>query len=316
MEPSEVKSCFVGIDVSKRVLDIYILPQKTRFQVENGDFTKLCKQLEPISPTLIVLEASGGYEDGAYRALAKAGFKVRREHASHIYHHRKSRGKRAKTDNIDAETIAHYAQCHGDELQDQTPPEQRQECLRQLMDRRNDLLKQQTAEKNRMKAPVLDPVIKASVKRTLSFLAKEIAKVEQCLAKEIEAQEDFRKKQELLKTASGVGEVVANAILAWLPELGTFSHKQLAALVGLAPYHHESGQYKGERHIQGGRANIRCALYLATLSAIRCKSPLYETYQRLIEKGKPKKVAITACSHKLLRILNAMLRKKEAFKAA
>jgi transposase len=313
MPVSEEKPCFVGIDVSKKTLDICILPQQECFQVENKSFKSLCKRLKAFSPTLIVMETTGGYEQALYEALNKAGFRVSRENAVNLYHHRRSRGKRAKTDGIDAETIAHYAQCHSDSIRDKEPLDKTQDRLRQLLHRRADLVKSQTAEKNRLQAPVVDSVIVGSVKRTLTFLEKEIAKVGESIEELITQQTSFHAKKQLLTTVTGIGDTIASSFLAWLPELGIFTHKQLAALVGVAPYHHESGQYHGKRRIQGGRGAVRSALYLATLSAVRWNPLLKDFYQALLERGKPKKVALIACAHKLLRIINAMIRKQAPF---
>jgi transposase len=314
METVEVKPCFVGIDVSKKTLDVCILPGKKRFQVENNsDFQELCQQLKTISPALIVLEASGGYEDSVYRALSAAGLRISREPAVNLYHHRKSVGKRAKTDKIDAEAIAHYAQCYSEDLRVQEPLSESQESLRQLLNRRAELVEIQTAEKNRSNAPAVLPEIKTSCEWVTEILQAEIQRIEGLIRGEIDKQAEWKAKQERLKTVSGIGEITASALLAWLPELGKASHGQIAALVGVAPYHRESGQWQGKRRISGGRTPLRCLLYMATLTAIRHNPKLTEFYQRLVQAGKAKKVAIIACMRKLLRILNAMLRKEENF---
>jgi len=314
MEAVAVKSCFVGIDVSKKVLDICILPSKSRFQVENnGDFEELCQQLTAISPTLIVMEATGGYEDRCYRALNAAGFRVSREPAINLYHHRKSTGKRAKTDKIDAEVIAHYAQCYCDSIRVQEPHSDTQECLRQLVNRRAELVSMQASEKNRFNAPAVLTEIKFSCQWVTEILQAEIQRIEGLIQAAIEQQSELKAKQEQLQTVSGIGQITANGLLAWLPELGQASHGQIAALVGVAPYHQESGQWQGKRRISGGRTPLRCLLYMATLTAIRKNPKLNEFYNHLIQRGKAKKVAIVACMHKLLRILNAMLRKQEDF---
>ena len=159
-------------------------------------------------------------------------------------------------------------------------------------------------------------VIKASIQRMMTFLEKEIDKVEERIQQAVNQQESLQQKQECLITVPGVGKTIAQTLLAWLPELGVYSHKQLAALVGLAPFHHESGQYQGKRRIQGGRAPVRSVLYLAALSAVRWHPPFQAYYQQLLQRGKAKKVALIACAHKLLRIMNAMMRQQVAFKPA
>lgn len=317
MDTVEGNRCFVGIDVSKKTLDVYILPQRERFQVDNnGDYSALCERLQAVSVELIVLEASGGYEDAVYRALSAAGLRVSREPAVNLYHHRKSRGKRAKTDEIDAETIAHYAQCYSKSIRSPEPANDSQEHLRQLLNRRAELVELQTAEKNRLKAPCLLPTIKASCEWLIEMLQAEIGRIETSIQEEIDKQADLKSKQERLSTATGIGKLTASALLAWLPELGLLSHRRIAALVGVAPYHHESGQLKGQRHISGGRTQLRSLLYMASLTAIRKDPTLNAVYHRLLERGKAKKVAIVACMRKLLRMLNAMLRKQEDFKTA
>lgn len=313
MPSSQIKS-FVGIDVSKSTLDICILPQREQFKVENNHFESLCQRLQSFSPELIVLESTGGYELGVYRALTEAGYRVSREHPLNIYHHRKSRGKRAKTDGIDAETLAHYAQCYTSELRAKEPLNENQERLRQFMARRAELVEMQTAEKNRLKSPANDSEIKEGCIRMLESIQKEIIHLETRIQEEI--NDHFKEKQQLLMTVPGIGKIVANALLAWLPELGKIGNKQIAALVGVAPYHHESGQYKGERHIHGGRTPVRCALYMAALSATRANPSLQSLFHRLVSQGKAKKVALIACVHKLLRMVNAMLRKQETFQPA
>jgi transposase len=313
MEAAKAKS-FVGIDVSKDTLDVCILPQKECFQIENtGDFQDLRQRLKKLSPALIVLEASGGYEDAVYRMLSAAGLRVSRESAVNLYHHRRSGGKRAKTDKIDAEAIAHYAQCYHETIRAQEPRTEAQERLRQLINRRADLVKMQTAEKNRFSAPATIPEVKTSCEWLIEMLQSEIQQLEWAIQAEVDQQEILKVKQARLKTATGIGELTASALLAWLPELGETQHKTIAALVGVAPYHQESGQWQGKRQISGGRTPLRCLLYMATLSAIRHNPTLQDFYNRLIQRGKAKKVAIVACMRKLLRILNAMLRNQQDF---
>lgn len=182
---------FVGIDVSKKTLDICILPPKERFQIENGRFEELCNYLKAFSPELIVLESTGGYEVGAYQALHEAGFRVSRENAQKIYHHRKSRGKRAKTDGIDAETIADYAQCRINDITAHGPVSQAQEALRQLLERREELVQIQTAEKNRLQAPSLNLEIKTGCQRLLDVLKEEIEDLNQLIQTKIEERGDW-----------------------------------------------------------------------------------------------------------------------------
>ena len=313
MEGLEVKPCFVGIDVSRDKLDICVLPNKEHFQVENKCFDALCERLKKLSPTLIVMEESGRYEDAVFRALYAAGLPVCREPSLGLYHYRRSGRERAKSDPIDAEAIAHYGQSYHDRIQLKAPSSDSQERLRQLVNRRDELVKMQSSEKNRLKAPAILEEIKKDCEWLIEMLSSSIQRIDWAIQEEIDSQETLKAKRERLKTAAGVGELTAGALLAWLPELGEISHGQISALVGVAPYHRESGQWKGKRQISGGRTPLRCLLYMSTLSAIRHNEKIKAFYKHLLEKGKPKKVAIVACMRKLLRILNAMLRKQENF---
>lgn len=315
MEDSKVKPCFVGIDVSKDTLDICLLPQKKRFQVENKNFNNLCKRLKLYSPELIVMEPTGGYEMALYNALREAGFRVSREHALKLYHHRKSRGRWGKTDRADAESIAHYAQSYTHEIDSERVPEASQEELRQLVGRRTDLVKMQTMERNRSQMPNLTPELKASCDNMLNFLEREIASLDKAIREKVSNNADWRQKRKLLQSVPGIAEIGANTLIACLPELGNLKTKQLAALAGVAPYHYQSGLYKGKSHIRGGRKTVRTALFMAILSAIT-HNPLLKTfYKELQKRGKPKKVALVACMHKLLRILNAMFKQNKSFQA-
>jgi transposase len=318
MQPPEIKS-YIGIDVSKMHLDICILPQGERFQIENspqGKFKDLCRRLKKFSVELIVMESTGGYEAAVFKSLHKAGFKVARENGRNIYHHRQSRGKRAKTDGIDAETLAHYAQCYCKEIRTPGPLEERQENLKQLMEWRQDLVVKGIAAKNRLQGPVLNPAVQESCKRLLKVIQAEIEQVESLINNAIEQHEDWRQRRDILKSATGIGEITANLLLGHLPELGHIPNKQVASLVGVAPFHRESGQYKGKRCIQGGRFSVRSMLYMATLTAIRWCEKLKVFYQHLRNKGKAAKVALIACMRKLLVILNAMLRDNKPFNPA
>jgi transposase len=309
-----VKPCFVGIDVSKAKLDICVLPQGTQWQADNDTFEALCRDLTALSPRLIVLEASGGYEIGVLKALSAAGLNVRRESAQHIHYHARSRGRLAKTDRLDANIIAHYAQKYHDELLPTQLREAAEEELRQWVQRRRTLVALRAEEKTRLKMPGVSQAVKDDITALLTYLDEKIASLEASIHACISKNDTLHTKKERLLSAPGIGETTASALLVELPELGHVSRKQIAALAGVAPYHHESGQYKGEQHIRGGRKEIRCLLYMATLSAIRSNERLNDFYHTLVARGKAKKVAIVACMHKLLRILNAMLAKGEDFR--
>jgi transposase len=292
-------------------------PDRILWQEANsGDFQELIQKLKAYSPTLVVMEPTGGYEKAILKTLIQAGIPVSRAHALRIHHHAKSRGKRSKTDPIDAETIAHYAQCYAEQIQPMTSMAEAQETLQQLVRRRLDLVALCTKEKNRAQNPGICQAVQTSCQTVLSALQEELkqlnAKINQCIC----ADSALQKQQELLLSVPGVGDICVQVLLSHLPELGKVSHKTIASLVGVAPYAKQSGQYRGEEHIGGGRREVRCVLYMAILSAIRHNPVLRPFYEQLKQRGKKPKVAIVACIRKLLHILNAMIAKQEAFKAA
>lgn len=309
--------CYIGIDVSKEKLDICILPERIFLQELNtGDFKVLIETLKSHSPVLVLMEPTGGYEKAVFKALHQGGIPVNREHALRIHHHAKSRGKRCKTDPVDAETIAHYAQCYADQIQPVESISETQEELQQLMRRRMDLVEWSTKEKNRSKNPGICKRVKASCDSILETVEKELKALEAEIASRISQDATMAKNKELLLGVPGLGEVSANILLIHLPELGQKTHKTIASLVGVAPYARQSGQYRGEQRIGGGRTEIRNVLYMAMMCAIRHNPRIQKFYQRLIQRGKKPKVALIACIRKLLHLINAMIAKQEAFKAA
>ena len=309
-------SCYVGIDVSKKKLDLCILPQRIFLQEPNtGDFKELLDKLKPYSPTLVVAESSGGYDKSVLKALFQAGIPVSQEHALRIHHHAQSRGKRSKTDPIDAETIAHYAQCYADQIQPMACWDEKQERLQQLVKRRLDLVGLCVREKNRLKAPSLCSEVQKSCSTVLEALQKELKQIEEQIAQWIQKDEILQKKKELILSVPGMGKVCAHVLLTHLPELGKKSNKTIASLVGVAPFARQSGQYRGERHIAGGRSEVRSVLFIAMMCGVRFNPVLQKFYQHLIQKGKKPKVAKIACIRKLLCILNAMLTKQESFQS-
>lgn len=312
---TQVNRCFVGIDVSKEKIDIHIRPHDISWTQGNGDFSILVKKLALYKPDLIVLEPTGGYEHGVYSALVGAGFKVSREHAYKIHHHAKAMGKLAKTDTIDASVISHYAKCYSEQIRiNNTTIEQL--LLSDLVGRRSQLVKLQTAEKNRLEKKGYSVEIQKSLKRMLKILDKEIHNITRQIKDLIDKDTELRQKQEMMETVVGVGDKVSTVILAKLPELGKINRKKIAALVGVAPYKRESGKYRGQQVTMGGRFEVRSALFMGTLSAIRHDNRFKSYYEKLVNKGKKKKVAIVACMHKMLRILNTMLAKGECYRSA
>jgi len=314
MTPEKATPCFVGIDVSKDTLDVFIRPAMKSWKVENRDFHPLVEKLKRLEPQLIVLEATGGYEQGILTALRKAGLPVSREHPLKVYHHAKGRGRLAKTDRLDAETLAHYAECFASEIVLRELPSPEHQALQQLVSRRQQLVVWRTAEGNRKQHPALNGQIQASCNRMLEALTEQIVLVEEAIATLIESNTEWQRRKEILQSVSGVGEAVSTMLLTNLPELGRVNRKVIAALAGVAPYRYESGTFKGQQHIRGGRKDVRSALYMAALVASKHNPEIKALYERLLAQGKRKKVALVACMHKLLRILNAMLAKDALYR--
>ena len=298
-----------GIDVSKAILDVFILPCEKYMQFKNNPkgIKKLSEKLKSFPKIFIVMESTGGYEKPLAQVLQKADFTISIVNPRHIRNFAKALGKLAKTDVIDAQIIALFAQ----KVQPQSRPlcSKNQQKLAELNARRRQLVDMTIMEKNR-----LDKVsneMKHSIKLILSTLENELQNINEKLAKLIQEDAVYAQKNVLLKSIKGVGNVVAAAIIADLPELGTLSAKQITALAGLAPYNRDSGKSRGKRTIWGGRASVRSTLYMAALVATRFNPQIKCFYQRLCQAGKAKKIAITACMHKLLIIMNAMIKHQQ-----
>lgn len=313
MNKAQVKGCFVGIDVSKDKLDIYVRPSGRSWTQPSRDVEGLCERLKPLNPTLIVLEPTGGYEVDVLNALIREGFRVSREHAFRIHHHAKGSGQLAKTDRLDASMIAHYAECYSQEIEPMTEPLGEQGLLQQLSSRRRQLVGMRAAERNRLGLPNSSEILRASCERIIAVLSQEIEEIEEQIQQIIRDNEQSRDRQAILESVMGIGLRVSQTLLAYLPELGKVNRKQIAALVGVAPFQYQSGRFKGQSKIRGGRSEVRSVLYMAVLSAKKYNPKIKAFYERLLERGKKKKVALVACMHKLLRILNAMLSKGEVY---
>lgn len=315
MQSEKTSRCFVGIDVSKDTLDIYARPSQKSWKEKNQEFQPLIKKLKKLNPELIILEATGGYEIAVMEALSQAGLKVHREHPLKIYHHAKGRGKLAKTDRLDASTLAHYAECFCGELIQQNLPTQEQRKLQQLITRRKQLVEFKAAESNRKQHPAMFPEIQENCTKVIESLNTQIKELEVSIQSIMQANESWKRKQEILQSMPGIGETLACLLLVNLPELGSVNRKAIAALAGVAPYHYESGTFKGQQHIRGGRKDVRTGLFIAALVAKKHNPEIRAFYDRLIKDGKKKKVALVACMHKLLRMLNAMIAKDTLYSA-
>jgi transposase len=305
--PNHPSARRVGIDVSKRRLDVHLLPGGEAFSVANdpeGIDELLGRLLEEARPELVVLEATGRYERPAASAIAAAGIAVAVVNPRQARDFAKAKGRLAKTDKIDAEILAHFAAAI-----DPPPsllPDEEAQALQAILTRRRQLLVMLNAEKNRLlMAPA---TVAGRIRAHVRWLEKELSRTDRELDGAVQQSEVWRRNEELLRSVPGVGPVLARTLLAELPELGSIPHKRLSALVGVAPFNRDSGQSRGKREAWGGRAPVRATLYMGALVATRHNPVLKEFYGRLLAAGKPKKVALVACMRKLLSILNAVIR--------
>lgn len=306
--PTLNEKCTIGIDVSKKGLDGFILPTQQSFSFENSQqgIRSLLTCVSRYPQAQVVLEATGGYEKACSLALSQAGYAASVINPGRLRAFAKASGLLAKTDGLDAKVIAHY----GKTLQPEPNVKQDifQEQLFALESRRKQLVEMLVMEKNHLEHA--DKVVKASLKQMIRALEKTIKHVEEDLQAHLQTNALAKAKQEQLASLKGIGIKTATALLAFLPELGRLSRKKIAALAGLAPYNRDSGQYQGQRRIAGGRASVRNALYMAALVATVHNPVIKAFYQRLCQRGKAKIVALTACMHKLLHIANALIRDK------
>lgn len=297
---------FVGVDVSKAHLDVAVRPTGEAWREGNEEAGRsaLVERLRELSPTLIVLEATGGYEAGLLALLAAAQLPVVVVNPRQVRDFAKATGRLAKTDALDAEVLALFAERVRPEVRE-LPSEAAQE-LEALLSRRRQILEMLTAERNRLGTARAS--VKADVQEHIRFLQKRLGGVDAELDQRIRQSPLWRAREDLLRSVPGIGPVVTRTLIAALPELGRLTHKQIAALVGVAPLNRDSGTLRGRRTVWGGRAGVRGALYMAALVASRYNELIRSFYQRLLSAGKPRKVALVACMRKLLIILNSMLR--------
>jgi transposase len=286
--------------------DVAVRPSGAQWRVTNteAELPVLVERVERLGPQGIVLEASGGYERGVVSALAAAHLPVVVVNPRQVRDFAKATGRLAKTDQLDAHVLAHFA-----EAVHPAPrplPDEATQRLAALLERRSQLVTMLTAEKNRRQQAL--PSVRALVEEHIAWLEAALERLNQELDQLLQASPVWQARDELLRSVPGVGSILSFTLLAELPELGTLAHKQLAALVGVAPLNRDSGFSRGKRVIWGGRARVRSALYMSTLSAVRYNPALRAFWTRLRAQGKPPKVALVACMHKLLTILNAMLK--------
>lgn len=301
---------FVGIDVAKAELVVSVLPGAERFTVENDEagVRALVQRIAASRPQLIVLEATGGYELLAVAALAAAALPVVVVNPRQVRDFAKATGQLAKTDRIDADILARFADVVRPEVR--LIPDAAAHELDALLTRRRQLLEMLQAERNRV-GQVFGTgkkQVRKSLKAHITFLERELRSTDTDLGEMVRQSPVWRERDELLRSVPGVGPVLSRTLLADLPELGRLSRRAIAKLVGVAPLSRDSGTMRGRRFVQGGRAAVRGVLYMAALVATRRNTVIREFYLRLVEAGKPKKLALVACMRKLLTILNTMVR--------
>lgn len=297
----------IGIDVAKKKLDVADWPVSFAEQFGNEDVghKNLIKKLPKAGSCLIVIEATGGYEKGIVLALVSAGYLVSVVNPRQVRDFAKALGILAKTDKIDARVIARFGQHVRPRALAQT--HKKQDEIGQLVSRRRQLTVSKTAEKNRMHS-VTSKVVLKSVQKIVDQLSKEIRRIEAEIARLVKSDDQWKARAELIQSAPGVGEVTATTLIAEVPELGQLNRQKISALIGVAPFNRDSGQFRGRRTIFGGRRAVRSVLYMAALSARR-HNPLIRAFaDRLEARGKLQKVVLVACMRKLLVILNTMVK--------
>jgi transposase len=312
-----VQLTFVGTDVSKDWLDVWLDPVKRHQRIVNtpAGYQELVDLLAPFGPAqtvVVAMEASGGYERALRAILLEAGFEVRVLNPFRVRLYAKSLGRNAKNDRIDARTITRYAQTA--ELHPQVLDRGREELV-ELVSHRRRLVDERVAISNQT-AMLQNKALKAQNAARLALIDKQTAATEAQIKDAIGAMPDLVEKVKLLKTMKGIKDIVATTLVALLPELGLLDRRAIAALVGLAPFDHDSGKLKGTRAIAGGRSPVRAALYMAARAAAQSNSPLGAFYRRMIKAGKKPMVASVALMRKMLVIANAILRDKEPWKHA
>jgi transposase len=297
---------FVGIDVSKAQLDVAVRPSGEVWNVSNDEagFAALVAKLAPLKPKLIVMEATGGYQAPAVAALSVAGLSVAVVNPRQVRDFGRATGQLAKTDVLDAEVIARFAEALRPEPR--ALPDAETIALNALVVRRRQIVDMITAEKNRL--GTAEKVVRRDIEEHIKWLQRRLKDADDDLYDGLKKSPLWRVKEQILKSVPGVGRVTTVALIAQLPELGTLTGRKIAALVGVAPLNRDSGTYRGKRCIWGGRAAVRQALYMATLTAIRRSPTIRAFYERLVAAGKPRKVAHVAAARKLLVMLNAMIR--------
>ena len=311
MEKKE--NTFIGIDIAKNELVVHVLPTEQQLTVPNSTegIKELVRQFKKIEPKQIVFEATGGLERELLTHLAAQGFAVTLINPKQARDLAKGLGELAKTDAVDARILARFAQLQC--LPVRTLPSLEMQEMNDLVTRRQQLIQMRTMERNRLHS-AREKSIKKSIEQIINSCTKQIEEIDARIEEMIANNPDWSEKDKIIQSVPGVGAKTSQVLISALPELGTLNRQEIAALAGLAPFCRDSGTKSGSRHIRGGRANVRAALYMATLSAIRCNKAFKEFYQRLIARGKKFKVAIVAAMRKMMTILNVMVKNNTVWK--
>ena len=299
---------YVGIDVAKAHLDIAVRPDDKEWSVTNDEegIGTLVSQLQELGPARVVLEATGGLELAVTGALAAAELPVVVVNPRQVREFARATGRLAKTDRLDAQMIAHFGEAIKPTLR--PLPDAETQALAEQLTRRRQVVAMPTAEKNRLHTA--RPPVRQEISKHIAWLQKSLEKVDTDLGDALRHSPLWREQDNLLQSVPGVGPVVSLTLLAELPELGTLDRWQIASLVGVAPLNRDSGTFRGQRTVWGGRPRVRAALYMGTLTATRFNPIIKAFYDRLLAAGKPTKVALTACMRKLLVILNSMVNRR------
>lgn len=303
---------YVGIDVAKDKLDVAVLGESATSEESNTTkgIAVLVKKMRQLNPKLIVVEATGGYEEALVLRLFEARLAVALVSPQRVRQYAKARGLMAKTDKLDAQNLAEYGKNLKPRLYVAKSEAGRR--LSALVGRRKQVGEMLKAEKSRLRS--VHSAVQASLEAVIGCLEQELAALDEAMRAFMQAHTDFGEREKLLRSAKSIGPVTAATLLADLPELGKLDRKQIAALAGVAPMNHDSGRKRGYRRTQGGRPDVRSVLYMSALSAIRYNPTIQAQYDQLVKRGKEKKVALIACMRKMLTILNAMMRDQQPFR--
>lgn len=300
----------IGIDVAKNKIDVCCLPSEEHFVVKEAEYDSFIEKLVSLTPDLIVLEATGGYEQPITVRLADAGLPFFIANPARVRSYAKALGFLAKTDAIDAYVIARFGL--DVKLSPRQLDEEKNAEMQAFLTRRRQLVNMRTAERNRSKQ-VRVAEIRAEIQETIRYLDSKLKAADRKIDDFIKQNPLWIEKKDIITSVPGVGDQTARVLITELPELGRLNRGQIAKLAGVAPINQDSGQFRGQRHIAGGRMHVRCALYMACLTGVRINPIIRTYYTRLVASGKKKKEALVACMRKLLIILNTMLKNKTMF---